>query len=80
MNDQNERISGDSLQFYIYVYLAYDLLNLAVITHFFQWLDGINALVSIHKISLLQSRSQAPSRQQLRLEHLHSSQQMPDSS
>ena len=44
-------ISSDDVQFYIYINLAYDLLNLTVIAHFFQWIDGINALVNIHKIS-----------------------------
>jgi hypothetical protein len=39
------------ISMYFTFYLPFDLLNFAVLTHFFQWIEGINALKRVYNFT-----------------------------
>jgi len=47
LNNQGGEIDPSQMRFYSHFQLPFDFLNIAVIAHFFQWVDGLTAFRNI---------------------------------
>lgn len=63
--DRNAIVLDNTLQFYLYYQISFDLINFGIIAQFFQWVDVYYALKNIYDINRLQQEKERQEQQKM---------------